>query len=130
MPVKHALVLVIFLDGGNGFVDQILDRVGMVLDALLADAQDVALDFIQQGVHFAFVLKDPADNRGAGLDHLPQEVLLPHDVQVIAQAGGGGDRVGQGGEVGQAADLLEQLLVLEPLLEGDQVNRLPLVIHF
>ena len=36
---------------------------------------------------------------------------------------------GSVGKVGDAAHFLEQLLVLEALLERDEVNRLPVVVH-
>ncbi len=111
------------------FVDQFLDRGGLALHPRFADAQDVALHLIHQRIHFAFVIIDPADHLGAGLDHPPQQVFLLHDVQVVAQVGRGWHRVRQAGKVGNAADCFEQLLVLEPLLQRDDVNGLPAVEH-
>ena len=39
------------------------------------------------------------------------------------------DRVGQRREIGQAADVFELLNILEPLLQGDDVDGLLLVVH-
>ncbi len=66
---EHALVFVIFLDGGNGFMDQVADRWAGAGHPLFADAENVALDFIQQGVHLAFVIVNARSDIGAGLDH-------------------------------------------------------------
>src|SRR5208283_2958667 len=94
-----ALARVEILNGGDGLVDELLDGVGGRLDPGLADVKDVALDLVHQGVHFAFVIIDPPDDTGADLDHPAQEVFFLYDVQVITEVGGGGDSVGQGGEV-------------------------------
>ena len=99
-------------------MDQVADGGAGAGDPFFADAEDVALHFVQEGVHLAFVLIDPADNGGAGLDHFAQEVFFQDDVQVVVQAGGGGDGVGEGGQVGQAADAVQLLAVFEALHGG------------
>ena len=57
---QHALVGVIFLDFGDGVVDQFLDRRAGAGDPLLADAQNVALHFVQQRIHLPFVIENAA----------------------------------------------------------------------
>ena len=128
-PGEHALIGVELLNFGDGPVDQFLDGQTDCADALLADAQDVALHFVQQRINVPLVIKDPAHHLGASPHHLAEEVFLQDDVQVILKVGGGGDGVGQGGNVTQAADGFDLLLVLEPLLERDEVNGLLGVIH-
>ena len=112
-----------------GLLDQVFDRVGVGLHARFADVQDVALDLVHQRIDLALVIIDAADHLGADADHLPQQIFLLHDVEVIAEVGGGGDGVRERREVGNAADLFEELLILEPLLEGDHVNGFAFVIH-
>ena len=52
---------------------------GMALHARLADAQDVALNLVEQPVDLPLELIDPADHPRAGLDHLPQQMLVLDD---------------------------------------------------
>jgi len=126
---QHSLSLMIILDRADRPLDQILDRVVLRLDPRFADPQNIALHFIHQRIHFAFIIVNPADDVGAGMDHLPEQIFLLNDVEVIAEICRRRNRVGERSEIGESANLLEQLFVLEMLLEGDDVYRLALVIH-
>ena len=101
----------------------------MALHAGLADAQYVPLNLVHQRVQLAFIVIHPRHHVGARVDHFAQQVFLLHNIQVIPEIGRGRHRVRQRGQVGNAPDLFQQLLILEPLLQGDDVNRLPAIVH-
>ena len=126
---QHALTVVEILDRGDGILDQVFDGLRLALHARFADLQNVALDFVHQHVHLALELVHAPNDVGAGVDHFPQEKLFLNDVQVVAQVRRARHRIRQRCEIRDAADLFEQLLVLEPLLDGDDVNRLARVVH-
>ena len=121
----------IIFDGVDGLLDQVLDGACVCAPHRdLADAQDVPLR-LRPAAHpprpsWSYTR---ADDVGAGVDHFPEQVFLLHDLEIVAQVGRGGHRVRQGCEVGDAADLFEQLAVLEALLEGDEVYGLAAVVH-
>ena len=117
------------LDGRDGLLDQVLDRGGLGLHPRFADSEDVALHFVQQRIHFAFIIVHPSHDLRAGVDHLPEQVLLHHDVEVITQVGRGGHRIRQAGEVGDPANFFQQLLILELLLQRDHINGLAGIVH-
>ena len=125
----HALALMIILDGVDGAMDQVLHLHRGGLDTVLADLEDVAFDFVDQAVDFAFVFVNAADHAGAGLDHLPQDMFFADDFDVVIEVRGGRNGVGQGGEVGNAADRFELVLQLQVFLERDDVDRLFRVVH-
>ena len=123
-PFKRALAAEKIFNRPDGLVDQFLGGHDAALRARFADAQNVALHLVQQRVHLALVIINPPDDFRAGLDHFPQQEFFPDDVEVIGQVRRARHRVLQLRQIGDAADLLQQLLVLEPLLQRDDVNRL------
>ena len=117
------------LDGGDGAVNKLLDRIGARFNARLADMEDVAFHFIEQGIHFALVLIHSPDHFDAGLNHLPQNVFLADDAHVIIQIGRRGHRIRQRRDIGQAAHRLQLLAIFEPLLESGGVDAFLAIIH-
>src|SRR5215471_13038744 len=118
------------LDGVDGLLDQFLDGEGVYLDAGLTDVENFAFDLVHGGIDFAFMIVKAGDNFSAGADHFSQQIFLLHDLEVISKVGGGGDHVRERGEVAEAASLIEKLLGFEPLLEGDEVDRFAMIVHF
>ena len=127
---QHPLPLMELLDRVDCPIDQVLDRPGARFDPFLADAQDIPLHFVKQGIYLALMLVDLPHHAGAGLNHAPQEMLLPHDVHVICQVRRRRHRVRQRRQVGQPAHRFELIAVLEPLLDREQINRFLVVVHF
>ena len=126
---EHALPLVKILDGIDGLFDQLLNRVGVALHARLTDPEDVSLDLIHQRIHFTLVIVHPADYLRASVDHLSEQIFLLHDIEIITEIGRGGHGIGQRGQVRDSADFFEQLFVLEPLLQRNDVDGLAGVVH-
>ena len=126
---QHPLVGVVLFKAVDGLMNHVLDEHGLRLHALFAQAKNVRLHFIHERVHFALVLIHARHHVGAGGDHFPQNVFLADDVDVEREVRRARHHVRQRGEVGDAADGFELLLVLQPLLHGDDVNGLLAVIH-
>ena len=127
--VEDALAVEIIFDGANGAVHQVLGPEHIALGPGFADFQDVPLHLIQQRVHLALVIINPADDVGAGGDHFAQQKLFADNFEVITQIRRAGHGVLQLAEIAQPADLLQQLLVFQPLLHGDQIHRFARVEH-
>ncbi len=119
----------IIFDRENRLADQFLDRGRAALRARLVDAQNFLLHLVQQRLHVAFVIINAPDDVRAGGDHPPQQKFFLHDFEVVAQVRRARHRILKLRQIRDAADLFEHLLVLEPLLERDDINRLARVIH-
>ena len=128
-PAELPLLAVVVLDDGDGAGDQVLDVLGRPLLALLADAKNVALHLVEQLIHFPLMLMDPANHSAARLKHPAEQVFLPDDAEVVFQVCRAGDGIHQAGQVSQSANRLQLLHVLQPLLNRDEIHRLPAVIH-
>jgi hypothetical protein len=63
------------------------------------------------------------------LDQPPQEELFAQDLRIILKVSGGGYGLGQGLQISHAADGFELVFIFEPLRQGDQVDRLALIVH-
>ena len=126
---QRALALMVIFDGGDRLANQFLHRIGGGLDAFFADLENVAFDFVEQCVHFAFMLVGAADDACAGENHLSQDILLANNGEVIIEIRGGRNGVGQRRNEGDAADGIELLFVFEALLERDGVDRHFAVVH-
>src|SRR6266850_6501000 len=59
-----------------------------------------------------------------GADELAQQVFLPHDVDVVFDIGDGWQARDQIAQVDRAANVLKLVLVLQPLGERNEVDRL------
>src|SRR5262249_14505765 len=65
----------------------------------------------------------------AGMDEMARHGLVPHDARVILGIGGRRSGVPQVGQVSVTADVLNELLLLEPLCQDDEIDRLATVSH-
>ena len=128
-PGQHALPLVVVFNCVYRLVHELLDGARAVLHPLLTDSQHVTLHFVEQSIHFAFVLINPPHHLRAGLNHAPQQVFFPDDVGVVTQVGRRRHGVRQGREISQPAHGFELVPVFEALLDREQVNRLPVIVH-
>jgi len=75
------------------------------------------------------VVVNAADDAGAGLNHLPEDVFLPNDIDIVFEVGGGRDGIREGGEVGDAADGFELVFILQFLLKGHDLDGGFVVVH-
>jgi hypothetical protein len=75
------------------------------------------------------VLINPPDDVGARRDHFPQDVFLFDDVDVERKVCRARHCVRKRGEVSNAANILKLMLILQPLLNGDNINRLLAIVH-
>ena len=129
MPLNSPLRLKKCSIVSNRLVDELFDVLDLVLLARFVDVQDLLFHLVQQLLDVPLEIIDPPDHPRAGLDQLPQQILLADDIQVIGQVGRAGHRILQLAQIGDAAHLLQQLPVFQMLLDGDQVNRQALVEH-
>ncbi|MCK7489687.1 MAG: hypothetical protein MZU79_05190 [Anaerotruncus sp.] len=92
------------------------------LDALLGDLDDGRLGRVEQLVGVLLLVVAVLDDAGGGQDQAPEQGLLLDDLGVVLDVEVAGDAVEEGGQVGRAADLLQDPGPLGVLGQGQQVD--------
>jgi hypothetical protein len=117
------LVLVEFLDCIDGVVDVLLDVGEFSSHTILGHAEDFLLDIVDQHLHFTLLLVAPRRGSSAGGNHATQEMLFPHDVDVVLGIGCGWEEGLEIRQISRSSDLLKQVPIRKGLRDGDQINR-------
>ena len=95
----------------------------------LVDAENFLLHLVEQFFHVPFVIVDSPNDTAARLNHLAQQIFFENFVEVVGQVRRAGNGVLQLRQVGNAADLFEQLPVFQMLLHRDEINRQARIEH-
>ena len=91
------------------------------------DLEDRLLRLVHQAVDIVLLLVAAGRHLVGGLDQAAQDGFLADDAGVVNQGAAEGDDVGERGQVGGSAHLVELVLVAEQVGQGDEVMGLPLV---
>ena len=86
-------------------------------------------ELFEQRPDVALVVVEAGEELRRGLGAGPEPELLGHDLEVIAEVRRAGRGVRQRRHVGQSADPLDLVPVLESLRDGHDVDRRPLGVH-
>ena len=121
--------LVELLDHVDGPAHQVLHRLDGGRFAILADAEDVAFNFVEQGVNLTLMFVDPSYDRGAGREHPAEDQFFADDLKVVGQVGRTGHGILKTAEVGESTDGFELVGILQLLLDRDEVDGMLVVIH-
>ena len=116
------LVLVKFFDGVDGVVHVLFDVREFSAHAVLSHAEDLLLDIVDQHFHFTLFLIASGCGTGACRDHAAQEMLFPHDVDVVLGIGGSGEEGLEIGQISRPTNLFQQIPVRKGLRDGDQID--------
>ena len=117
------LVLVEFFDRIDGGVDVFLDVGQVAPDTILGNCEDLLLDIIDERLHIPLLVVTARCRSGADGNHAAQEMLLPHNVDVVFGIGGGWQEGLESCQKGRSSDLLEEIPIRQGLRDGDQVDR-------
>ena len=129
-PSEPSGPLVELLDHVDGPAHQILHRLDGGRFAIFADAEDVAFNFVEQGVDLTLMFVDPSYDRGAGREHPAEDQFFADDLEVVGQVGRAGYGILKTAEVGESTDGFELVGILQLLLDRDEVDGILAVIHF
>ena len=97
--------------------------------AALGEGEDAALGLVEHLLDVAGALVAHRRDLGGGRDQAAHHRLLADDARVVGDVGRRRHLIDEGRQIDGAADLLELVLLLEALAQGDQVDRLVVLEH-
>ena len=97
--------------------------------AALGERENAALGLVEHLLDVAGALVAHRRDLGGGRDQAAHHRLLADDARVVGDVGRRRHLVDEGSQIDGAADLLELVLLLEALAQGDQVDRLVVLEH-
>ncbi len=115
--------------GANTFGNDVPEGIDQGIDFIFGDLENGLLGLVQQVLGIAAVVESLAGDFRGPLDQAAQDRLLPDDAGIGVHMNGGGNGIGQGGQVGDAAHILQLPFFLQGLGQGDQIHRRPFLVE-
>ncbi len=110
------------VDRAEGVADDLGDRSEAALDAVLGDFEQLGLGGVEHVEGVIRLVGGLSDGLGANHDELPEQRLVLDDADVLVDREASWQVLGEGGEVGDAADGFDLLVLGEDVAEGDVVD--------
>ena len=110
-------------------VEVVRDRLEVPLQPILRDIEDQLLALVERVDQFEVVVVGDADDARPGIDQAAARRLALDDLRVILDVRGGRYDAEEGGQVGDAADIIEAAPALQFVRQGGEVGGLALVVE-
>jgi hypothetical protein len=130
---RHAgdqpLLLEQLLDLRKAFLHQIAHRHEAGLQTVVGNGEDRRLGFVKDDVGFLIGLVGVGEDLVGGVDQIAESALLLDDLRVVLDVGRTRDAIGERGDIGRTADVIELPRPGELLFQRDEVDRIVALIE-